>query len=112
MANNERRCGERIRYTIPTGVTINSGAVVEIGDLTGIAIQSGTQGKQIIVVLEGVYEVPKTNAENWNAQGTKVYWDPGTGKATTTAGSLKLLGHVYETAGSGVGTGYVRLKQS
>jgi predicted RecA/RadA family phage recombinase len=93
-----------------TGSAIASGAVVPISGIgVGIAAVdiAATTGEGEIAI-EGVFKVAKTTSQAW-AQGARLYWDPGTSKFTTTAGSLQLAGFVYKAAGSSDTVGYIRL---
>lgn len=75
--------GDRITYTIPAETTIAPGDVVMIGTLPGCAIDGGTEGDLITVLLCGVVEVAKTTSLAI-AQGDRLYFNSGTGKITKT----------------------------
>lgn len=60
------------------------------------------------IYLGEISGAPKTTGEAW-AIGQVLYWDPGTGKFTTTAGSLVKCGHALATAGSADTTGGLML---
>jgi predicted RecA/RadA family phage recombinase len=90
--------GEVITYTVPEGAEIVSGQIVVIGDLAGIAVNSGSAGDEISVKLEGVYTVPKVQTAI--EQGKKVYVNDDL-KATETTTGNTFLGYAFETGGTG-----------
>lgn len=111
MAQNHIQPGNVMEYTVPNGVTITSGQLVAIGGtaddkVVGVALGSGTEGQEVRVHLSEVFEVDKTTSQTMN-QGTMVYYDPTTGKATTAANTgggspvnHPKLGIVWRTAAS------------
>lgn len=60
------------------------------------------------IYLGEISGAPKTTGEAW-AKGQVLYWDPATGKFTTTAGSLVKCGYALEAAGSADTTGGLML---
>jgi predicted RecA/RadA family phage recombinase len=89
---------------------VASGDVVVQTDLVGVArapIAANTLGS---LIVEGVFDFPKTTGTSTGiAVGTKVYWD-GTNKvATATVGTNKYLGKTTKVAADGDATVRVRL---
>lgn len=86
---------------ITNGITpLAAGQVVVIGDLVGVTTYPVAPNALYALTVEGVVEVVKIN-DNMSTAGALIYWDaagnpvggtPGSGGATTTAGSNKKLG--------------------
>lgn len=100
--------GKVITYTVPADTTIDSGDVVIIGGLKGVAQTGGTTGDAITVQLYGVFNLPKTGGQAIT-QGALVYWNAGAGLVTTVSTDNTLLGHAFLGAASGDTTVDVRL---
>lgn len=75
--------GEVVNYTNSTGSDIDSGAVVVIGKLLGIAVTDIADTETGAVKLEGVYELAKTTSLIIT-QGDEVFWNTSTKKVTKT----------------------------
>lgn len=111
MAQNYVNKGMNLTYIIPSSTTITSGQLVAVGGtaddkVVGVALNSGTTGDKIEIATYGVWDVDKTTSQAM-AQGTLVYFDPATNKATTAANTgggspvnHPKLGRVWETAAS------------
>jgi predicted RecA/RadA family phage recombinase len=91
--------GGTIDYT--PGSAVTGGDVVVLGSIVAVALTDIAAGELGSLCTTGIFKVPKITGAN--AIGTKLYWDPagdpvggtaGTGAATSTAGSLKLMGYV------------------
>lgn len=94
MAKNYLGPGDRIvieNEDVSGAEDIASGDCVLIGSLFGIAVTDIPVGSSGPIATGGEWEIPKTSAQAW-AVGEKVYWNAGTGLATTTAGSNKQIG--------------------
>ncbi|PRX29010.1 Predicted phage recombinase, RecA/RadA family [Meinhardsimonia xiamenensis] len=100
--------GDRMQIT--AGSAIASGQGVLVGSIFGVAEGDIASGASGVIVLTGVYDLPKAGAQAWSA-GDKVYWDVGAGQCTTSdgAGANTLIGVAWQAAGSADTTGRVRL---
>lgn len=85
---------------------ITSGALVEVGDLVGVAGSTVLEGEVCPVSLEGVFEVPKVSSDVV-AVGVKLYHNSG--ELTVTEGSNKFAGFAFAAAGNGATTVQVKL---
>jgi predicted RecA/RadA family phage recombinase len=107
MAQNLIQEGERLDYVVPAATTITSGQGVVVGSFVGVALQTGTTGKTIVVALEGVFQMPKVTGAV--TLGAALYFDNTEKKVTTTVGSNKFIGFAWTAAASGDATVEVRL---
>jgi predicted RecA/RadA family phage recombinase len=100
--------GERI--TITATSTITSGSGVLVGSVFGVAEGDIATGAQGVIVLEGIFDLPKAPSQAWTV-GQLIYWDAGNSRATNVAGSNKLIGVAAAPVGGGAGEtiGRVRL---
>lgn len=97
--------GENI--TVPAPADVESGDLVVVGALVGIAQADALTGADVTLVRRGVFnDLPKTSAQAWTV-GAKIYWT-GT-ECTTTVGSNKLIGSATAVAVSPSDTGVVLL---
>ena len=96
--------GEKIQF-IAT-VAVDSGEVVDVGALSGVAAGACAIGETVVVELEGVYTVPKLAGAI--TLGAKLYHD-GNGNATTTVSTHNFLGYAFTAQASGDATVNVRL---
>lgn len=89
-----------------------AGSVIVQGELVAVAprpIPAGTLGG---LAVEGIFDFSKaTGGGTAITAGTKVYWDPVSGVATATAGSLKYLGKTTRDAADADTKVRVRLQQ-
>ncbi len=102
--------GDVVVLAAPTG-GVTSGQAVKVGELFGIAQVSAAEGADVPIVLEGVYDLPKTSAQAW-AVGARIYWDATNGECTTTSTSNKLIGAAVLAAANPSNTGRVLLNKS
>jgi predicted RecA/RadA family phage recombinase len=102
MAKNFIQPGKSIDHT--AAAVTDSGDVVVIGSLVGVALTDATIGQTVAVGLEGVFEVPAAAAAI--TAGAPVYWDAdgdpyggtaGSGAATATATDNVKMGHAVAT---------------
>lgn len=109
--------GDNIDYTPTTAVT--AGDVVVLGTIVAIAEVDIAANALGSLATKGVFKVPKITGAI--TVGTKLYWDPagdpvggtaGTGAATASAGTLKVLGVAVLAAASGDGTVNVKLARA
>lgn len=98
------------------GSAILSGAIVQVGNLVGVAALdiAATTGTGA-VYFEGVFSLTKVGSQAW-AQGDPIFYDHTNVYCTKTASSDAdtLIGHAWETVGSGAGetTGIVKLLEA
>lgn len=107
MAQNFVQPGRDMTFTAPTGGVVSGNAYL-IGALLVVATVTVAQTLKFTGETGGVWTLPKTTGEAWT-EGQLLYWDPGTGKLTTTAGSLKVVGCAAAVQASGDTTGVARL---
>lgn len=74
--------GDKLAVTAPCDV--ESGDLVIVGDLVGVAIIDGKKGEEITISCSGVYEFEKMEEEKIS-QGQKAYYNPEQKKLTTLA---------------------------
>lgn len=75
--------GETLTVTAPAGGAA-SGDPVLIGALFGVAAFSAAEGRQLEIVTEGVFDLPKEAGQAF-AIGDKLYFDDTTKLLTSTA---------------------------
>lgn len=99
--------GKTLAVTAPRA--LNSGDVVVVGVLAGVAGHDAALGERVTIDLEGVFDLRKAPAQAWTV-GAAIYVTPATGICTTaaTAGNL-LLGAATEAAANPSDIGSVRL---
>lgn len=106
-----------IDYTPTAAVT--GGDVVVLGSIVAVAVDDIAANVKGAVVIDGIFKVPKITGAI--TVGSKVYWDPAgtpvtgdasSGAATTTAGSLKVMGYAVLAAASGDSYVYVDLQRA
>lgn len=95
--------GDTLTATAPADV--NSGDLVVVGNIIGVAAYDAASGADVEVDVEGVFELPKVLTDVIG-QGDKLYWDSSVSKLTKTAGtgSKPLVGFATTAAGNGVAT--------
>ena len=76
--------GQHIDIVAPAGVS--SGEAILVGDLFGVCMADAASGESVVLVTEGVFELPKETGVAF-AQGEKVYWDAGTKKIDGDSGN-------------------------
>lgn len=100
------RSGGLLQYTIPSGVVINAGALIRLGALIGVALDSGHGGDSISVALSGVFTMPFAPAIG--AIGAKVYY--ANGVATLSGDDADMIGYLWADTTTESITAQVRLK--
>lgn len=101
--------GKFLDYTVPSG-GVTSGALVEFGDLIGIAVTDGDENDVVAIAVTGVFEVAK--ATGAITAGQSLYFDSGNDNLTTTAASNKFAGFAVEAQGSSDTTVKVLLRSA
>lgn len=87
--------GMNLEVVAPAAVS--SGDGVMVGDLFGVAAGDAVSGATVVLVTEGVFELPKASGAVLS-QGEKCYWHT----AITDDDTKPLVGYAVEAAGSGV----------
>lgn len=95
MATNYTQPGAVINYE--AGADIESGDVVKVEDIFGVALVDIANGATGAVSIEGVYEVKKHNNAALE-QGKKVYWHTDNGVLAAQAASEPVIGIAFEDA--------------
>ncbi|WP_293373616.1 DUF2190 family protein [Nevskia sp.] len=97
MSKNHVQPGKVIAVTLAAAVV--AGALIQVGTLVGVAIESGGIGDTISVAIDEVFAVPK--AAGAIGQGVVVYFDTSEGNVTTTATDNVRAGVTTKAALSG-----------
>ncbi len=106
MATNFVQPGNVI--TIPAPAAIDSGAVVIVGSIIGVAAGGAASGADLDLHTGGVWYLPKVSADVFTL-GAVVYWDAVASLATVTATDNIKIGVAVAAAGNGDATVKVRL---
>lgn len=94
MATNHV-AGDITAWDYVAGADITSGDVVEMGDVTGVALETVVSGASVAVGISGSWSLPKDGAAY--AQGATVDWDG----STVIAGAGSKIGVVRDAAAGG-----------
>jgi len=87
--------GDSIKVTVPAGKTVEAGKFVLINGFLGLALQSGDEGKEIVLdVTKGIYQTSQIKVTATFSVGTKIYWNNTDEVFTTTAADNKFAGIV------------------
>lgn len=106
-----------IDYT--PGSAVTAGDVIVLGSIVAVAIDDIAANQKGSLQIDGIFKVPKITGAI--TVGSKIYWDPAgtpvtgdasSGAATTTAGSLKVMGYAVLAAASGDSYVYVDLQRA
>jgi predicted RecA/RadA family phage recombinase len=116
MTTNYVFSGETLNYTNSGVTTINSGAVVVVGNLVGVALTTILVGGTGAVATSGAFTLPKVAGSAW-VQGAKLLWDASAAKfdigtATPATGDVSNCCVAAEAATSAATTGVVLLTGS
>jgi len=98
--------GSHMTFTADADLTGGQGKIV--GALFGVVQGDAVTGEPYTLVTEGVFELPKTEAQNWTV-GVKVYWDDTNSRMTTAASGNTLVGVAAAAAANPSTAGLVRL---
>lgn len=105
------QCGDKLAITLAANA--NSGDLVVVNNLFGVAETSGSTGDVVTVATGGVWALPKANAASTLiAVGGNVYWDGTNSKVTISATSNTRIGVATVAASNTDTTAYVRLNES
>jgi predicted RecA/RadA family phage recombinase len=97
-----------VNMTVPAPADVSSGDLVVVGALVGIAQGDALTGVDITIVTQGVFELPKLEAQAWTL-GQKVYWDSANAQCTTVATGNRHIGVAAAAAANPSTAGQVRL---
>lgn len=110
MATNYIQPGDVITVAAPAAVS--SGDGVQVGQIFGVAQFDAAITADVEVATTGVWTLPKTSAQAWDA-GDAIYWDDGNSRCDNTAVSGGLfIGVATAAAANPSSTGTVRLNGS
>ncbi|GGC90393.1 DUF2190 family protein [Chelatococcus reniformis] len=98
--------GDTLTVPAPSG-GVDSGDVVIIGALIGVAGSTAAVGVPVAVKTKGVFELPKVSAQAWTI-GAPIYW-AAAGNATTVSTDNTLIGYATEAAANPSAVGRVRI---
>lgn len=96
--------------TVPAPFTVESGWVVLLGDLVGIAAGDAETSEPLDLQLEGCFSLPKVSEDVITA-GQLVGWNSGEAAVTNVESEMDaIIGHAVEARGVGQGLIVVRLR--
>lgn len=93
--NNKISDGGTLDYSVGTE-GVNSGDVVVVNDVAGVAMRTGKEGEIVAVCIEGVYSLPKGAAAI--PQGKKVYYNATDKNIVGTATGNTFVGYAWRNA--------------
>lgn len=94
--------GESLTVTAPAAVSAGDG--VKVGQLFGVAINDAASGDDVVIVREGVFNLPKKGTDDIS-QGDLLYWDNSNKYLTlTSASGLLIVGVAVADAGTSATT--------
>lgn len=112
---NKVKNGKTTAYVVPNGQTVAPGDLIVQGNQPGVAIDGGTEGEDLELDTDGVFNIPKKTGEAFTV-GQKLYWDATAKKLsglTTDGGSpavnLQYVGWADSAAGSSATTANLKL---
>ncbi|NIB44819.1 DUF2190 family protein [Pseudomaricurvus alkylphenolicus] len=94
--------------TFTAAATVASGAGVLVGSLFGVSVGAVANGAEGEMETEGVYELPKNQADT-PAQFADAYWDDTNKRVTTTDTGNTKIGVFMKADATGLATAEVRL---
>jgi predicted RecA/RadA family phage recombinase len=101
--------GDYLDYTATADIA--RGALVQVGDLHGVAVTAIANGARGSLALEGVFTFPKLTGASADACtfGGPVYFSSGSVSGSSSSGTRKQVGHAVEVAAQAATTVRVRL---
>lgn len=90
---------------------VDSGELVQVGSLHGVSVTDVANGAKGVLVMEGVFTLPKLTGAAGDActLGGPVYFSSGSVSGTDSSGTRKLVGYAMAAAAQAVTTVQVRL---
>lgn len=108
MANNYIQPGEHLTVVAPAGGTV-SGQMYKVGGIIGVAQTTQAAGENVVLSVDGVYEVPKVSAQAW-AVGDPLYFVTASRNLTNVSATGHfLVGVATEVAANPSSVGRARL---
>lgn len=106
---NKLRNGNTLEYANGSGSDIDSGDVVKVGDIVGVAVTDIPDGESGALDLDGVFELPAGTGA-WT-QGDQLYYRTDGKFYTSTATGAIPAGIAYDDKTTAGTTGYVLLSK-
>lgn len=97
------------RAVVPAPAAVVSGQFIVVGALFGVCQSDAGAGEDVVILREGVFELPKATGTAWLA-GDVVYWDASAAKFTKTSAANLALGVAHAAAASGDALGNVSIE--
>ncbi len=94
MTTAYKKEGRHWNYTATGAVT--KGAVITIGTMVGVALNTAATGENVVLDTEGVHEVTRTAAATLTARGSNVYFTSAGAAVSVATGNT--WGGKLETA--------------
>lgn len=91
--------GEVIPFTV-AGSAVTSGQGYVLGSIVGVIEGDAAVGATGQLRRLGVVTMTKLGSDDITAAGTKVYWDDGNSRLTTTASTHMFAGWSYDAPGT------------
>ena len=90
---------------------VDSGELVQVGSLHGVAVTDVANGANGALAMEGVFTLPKLTGAAGDActAGGPVYFSSGSVSGSDSSGTRKLVGYALVAAAQAVTTVQVRL---
>ena len=98
--------GEAIQVAAPYAVT--SGQGVLVGALFGVAATDAANGADVVIATSGIFDITALSTDTATV-GTKMYWDNGNRRLTTTASTFVCVGVTTAAKANGDTTARVKL---
>lgn len=98
--------GEAIEVVAPYAVT--SGQGVLVGALFGVATADAANGANVVISTSGIFDITALGTDTATV-GTKLYWDNGNRRLTTTASTHICAGVATAAKANGDTTARIKL---
>jgi predicted RecA/RadA family phage recombinase len=101
------RKGTTLQFTAASAYT--NGEEVQVGTMFGVVHEAAAIGEQVVVHIEGVFEVTALSTDVW-AVGDQLYWDDGNSRWTdVSATGLIAAGKAAAAKAASATTALVRV---
>jgi predicted RecA/RadA family phage recombinase len=97
--------------TIPAPANVAAGDGVRSGVLFGVAQGAALSGADVVIVTEGIFDLPKVSAQAWTL-GQAIFWTAGNQATNVSATGHLFIGCVAAPAANPTPRGLVRLNPS
>ena len=111
MAKNYYQDGTTMDWHNGTGVAVSSGKPVVVGDIIGVALQDISDGGDGVLIMAGVFVLPKVAAETWQ-RGARLFLSKAgelTSQAKDGSDDNAFAGSAWITTNANDAEGRVRL---